>query len=121
MHLTFRATKLSHAINITYIPRSLLPIVRALVGLVAVIQAAFSQIARERLVGVSLGILGPGIESCPREPVEGHYAGFAGLRIQELIQGSTQPIPSILFLFVVHALNQRRTESREKEFLPCSH
>lgn len=69
------------------------------------IQAAFSQIARKRLVGVSLGILGPSIESCPREPVEGHYTGFAGLRMELIRVYPANPVNS--FLFVVHALNQR--------------
>lgn len=101
-----RETKLPPSIvDLTHITQSLLPIVRALVGLVAVIQAAFSQIARKRLVGVSLGILGPSIESCPREPVEGHCTGFAGLRMELIGVYPANPVNS--FLFVVHALNQR--------------
>ena len=67
----FTPTKFSPGVvDLSHIAQRLLAIVGALIGLVAMIQAALSKIARERLVPIALRVLRPSIESRARKTVQ---------------------------------------------------
>ena len=91
-------------IDLSHIAQGLLAVIGALIRFVSVIETAFTQVARERLVPIALRVLRPRVESGPRQSVKGDDSRLSVLRLLLRIDPTYAvdcPLP------VVHSLQQR--------------